>query len=252
MAWTGTGTQAESPTVGMTLDDMIDLMRIRMAIFLDGLDYKYNFTDQKAVLLLNKAQRKVITLVRRHFRHELDNDFTEQELDEDDGYFDLSTLDPLMFETYIGVEKVRLTGGRFCTKKSFEEVREITNACITPSTSKPIYYIRGNYLYVKPYESQTIDIYGYRRPVDMVIGSVDCELNEGLQDIIIEIAVEMWLNAIGKYEQSIVVRANYIDRIQHMHLTSPVSESALHESDLESSGDSMDDYPRQTIYIGTL
>jgi len=240
----GTMTQASAPTVGMTLDEMVDLVRIKMEKFLFGLDYGLQFTPQKAVLFLNKAQRRAVTLIRRHFRHELDNDFTEQALDEDDGHFDLSTLSPLLFGTYIGIDDIRLTDGKYCTKKSLSEIREIRNAYRTPSTSKPIYHIRGNNIYVEPYASQTIDIYGYRRAVDMVLGSVDCEMGEGIQDVIIEIAVSLWLDTIGESGSADKAKVKYFERIAEIHSTAAPTDSILHDSDVEESWDPMDDERR--------
>jgi len=231
-------------TVGMTLDEMIDLVRIKMERFLENLDYGLTFTPQKAVLFLNKAQRRAVTLIRRHFRHELDNDFTEQALDSDDGHFDLTTLSPPLFGVYIGIDKIRLTDGKFCTKKSLDEIREIRNAYRTPSTSKPIYHIRGSKIYVEPYASQTIDIYGYRRPVDMVLDSVDCELGEGLQDVIIEIAVSLWLDSIGEGDLADKCKVKYFERIGEIHSTMAPTDSILHDSDIEESWDPMDDEKR--------
>ena len=237
-------------TVGMTLDDMIGLLQMKMERFLTNLDYGLTFTPQKAVLFLNKAQRRAITIVRRHFRHELDNDFTEQALDEDDGHFDLSTLSPPLFGTYIGIDRIRLTDGKFCTKKSFDEIKEIRNRNITPSASKPIYWIRGNYIYVEPYESETIDVYGYRRAVDMVLDSVDCELGEGLQDVIIEIASSLWLHSIGEVKLANECKLNYMERIGEIHSTMPASESAIDESDVEEPWDSMAGIDHEVIYVG--
>jgi len=245
----GTGTQASAPTVGMTLDEMIELVQIKMDRFLNNLDYSLSFTKQKAVLFLNRAQRRAVTLVRRHFRHELDNDFTEQALDSTDGYLDLSTLDPLLFDTYIGIDKIRLTDGKFCTKKSLEEIRVIRNKSISISTSKPIYWIRNALIYVEPFADQTIDIYGYRRPVNMALGSVDCELGEGLQDVIIEIAAYLWLDSIGEREHAEKCRLRYLERIGEIHSTMAPTDSIEHDSDIEESWDPMDDEVRE-VYIG--
>jgi len=229
---------------GMSLDEMIGLLQMRMDRFLSKLDFSLLFNKTKAVLFLNKAQRQAVTLVRRHFRHEIDNDFTEQALDSNDGHFDLSTLSPLLFGIYIGIDKIRLTDGKFCTKKSLDEIREIRNRNISIPTTKPIYWIRGTYIYVEPYEGQTIDIYGYRKPVDMVIDAVDCELNEIIQDIIVDIAVSIWLDTIGEIEQAKNNKLKYLERLNELHLTMSPSDSVAHDSDVSESWNPMDDEPR--------
>jgi len=270
--------------------------------FLAAFNYDLSFTKQKAVLFLNNAQRRSVTLIRRHFRHELDNDFIEVPLGEN-GSVDLSNLEPLLFGTYIGIDNIRLTDGKFCTKKSFEEIRQIRNRSIIATTSRPIYYHRGNKIYVEPYTEHDsystlwvpdggrmvlnplgadgtvwerdgervmladspvtndlwtldgdrvylnvlvdkVDIYGYRRPVDMVLDSVDCELSEGLQDVIIEIATSLWLDSIGEREHAEKCRLRYLERIAEIHSTMAPTDSVRHDSDIEESWNPMDDEPR--------
>ena len=233
--------------VTKTIEEMLSLL----GIYLDDVKHKILGLSEK-VLMLNDAQDKTLTILNRHVLEELDVPLLAQTLDSS-GAFDLSLLANPVFHKNKGIDGVRLTGGKFCSRISFHEYRKYIDLNKVFTAEKPVYYLRGNKIYVEPYEGQTIDLYYMREPVKMElyansINNVDCELDESVKTIIIGIACE---NYVDRTKEAARAYDNALKAIESLNLVSAPSDSI--EYDVEHfREDTEDEFPINTTqYLNT-
>ncbi len=147
------------------------------------------------VNLLSRSQDNAMTLIPGSYftgLHVLDEDVALGT----DGSFSLATLDYDVFHTPKGLMGVRVNGEYFARMISFSEFLELKHSRVTIQDAEPVCYIRGNFVYVEPYDTgDTVDVYYLRKPVEMALDSagnhdddVNCELPREVQDIIIDLA----------------------------------------------------------------
>lgn len=149
----------------MTARQMMALLNHR-ALALPKAD---DINDAMRLTFLNLAVEWAVPLLERHYLHELETSALAQALDSTAGYFDLSTLTTPVFMPERGLYGVKLTGGKFATKKSFEEYRILTNKlALTTSAYDPIYTIIGSRIYVQPFTGQTVDLYYLKQPDEIL------------------------------------------------------------------------------------
>lgn len=178
-----------------TTAQMID----QLGLYLNKLDVKYEnktlvdkspyeFVDKERLLMLNRAQRKVVSLIVIDYfakLYTLDSTKTVTA-----GAFALSGLTSTPMYNPWGILGVKTNGGKFCDFIKFEEYKQLTNDSKSYSIEKPKWYIFGSSMYVLPTTGiSTIDIYYVREPVAMSItGPTACELSDEVQEIIIDYA----------------------------------------------------------------
>lgn len=150
----------------MTLADMGQLLQI----YLDDA-YGELYTYPMLAMLLNMAQDNVIQELRWDLTPEVNLLATGKSLESDGSYDYVTglTANPPMFNDR-GIVAVKLTGGMFCRRISFREEMEKINKSRTANSFRPEFWAYGKKIWVEPYESQTIDIYYRRRPVQMAFG----------------------------------------------------------------------------------
>jgi len=156
----GTSDAAGAParTGIMDLATMVDLFNIKVG------DPKANeFNISHKLHYLNQGQNRVIRLLKREMLEDIDASDTSQTLGSS-GEYDLSSLTYTVFDNYRAIDAVRLTNGNFCDKVSYREYMSMINKSYTINSSCPIYYRRGNIIYVVPYSGHTIDVYYMRKP----------------------------------------------------------------------------------------
>lgn len=216
MGGTSTGTVAAAAT-GRTVTEMRDLL----GIYLEDAD-KNEIIPLTRLQLLNTAQDRVVTLLNRHILDELDASELAAALDDTDGYYDFSGLS--IFHNK-AIDGIRITDGNFCFKISFNEFIKLENQGFTFTTNDPIYYIRGDYIYVEPFENATtIDIYYQSTPADLSIDpEVNCSLDDNVADIIIGLACE---NFVDKTDTAARAFANAWKKIEELNELA-VSDSPL-------------------------
>lgn len=180
-------------TNGRDLDNMLAMMGVLLGDVDEGM-----FEPDQKVDMLNQGQNRTIDLVNKHALPELDEKALAKTLD-DNGAFDLATLNYPILGGYAGVDIVRLTDGQSCRKTSKEEYRRHKDNSKTFNETEPIYYHEGSKIYVLPYENQTIDIHYRHEPAKMILATdsdnnVNCELATRTHDIVIGMAVEDYVD----------------------------------------------------------
>jgi len=201
-------TSLESNTpVGLSSLEMAERVRLLIG---EKLEYK------TILLMLNNAQDETIRIFlnnNKQVLQDLNVSLTDQVLDSD-GEFDLTTLDYSIFKKYKGLYSVKLIDYDYCDKISYEEFMAFENRNRIYTVSKPIYYLKGDIIHIEPNNDggYKFDMDYIRTPNQMTIASVSensvyCELDIELQDIIIGLACEDYIDvstkAKGAYERAI-------------------------------------------------
>lgn len=147
----------------MTLTDMIGYFRI----YTQDTE-KNDFSIDFIIQMLNNNQKRVLSILPRHIFPELDTSVLAQSLTS--GAFDLSGLTVSIYNKAQGLTGVKTSGGYFCKRISFDEYRIMidkeTQGTFTFETTKPIYYVQGTNIYIKPIPT-TIDLFYMKEPRDM-------------------------------------------------------------------------------------
>lgn len=183
-------------TTTYTAAEMVD----QLGLYLNKLNYRFDdshtlvdkapdeFTKTERLLMLNRAQRKVVSLtVIDYFARLL-------VLDEDEvvtsGACALTNLSQTPIYNPWGIIGVRTNLGKFCEYIKFFEYKQLINDDKTFDIDKPKWYIYGSSIYVLPTTGiSTIDIYYVREPVAMSLATpTACELSDEMQDIILDYA----------------------------------------------------------------
>jgi len=145
------------------------------------------------VLLFNRAQDRLISMLKRNIVRDLDVTVTAQSLGSS-GEFDLTGLTCPVWRGTQGIDGVKLTGGRFCKRISFDEYRLRNDLGDAFTADHPAWYARGTNIYVLPHSGYAIDIYYMREPARMALGNgggdTDCELDEMFHGLIVGLALE--------------------------------------------------------------
>jgi len=193
--YTGAEINGYTQLNGYSLRDMIDELGMMLNELNQAGNEPFEYTPIMGVRLLNRAQNRVMKMLPRTFYTELHLLDEENALD-DDGAFDLSTLDDSVFEKTVGLMGIRLNGDKFCRKITFAEYLELEQVDTTYSSDNPMYYIRGTNIHVLPgTSSDTVDLY-YMREADTLAldpnnnsdDDVNCELPIEAQDVMLDIA----------------------------------------------------------------
>lgn len=184
---------ATTPTFDTSIKEMSELLGLYL---LDEKQIKFN--PKRKTLMLNWAQDKMVLRLERPALFDLYTSELAQDLDADDGYFDLSTLSPAIYDNAYGIIAIKITDGEFCDRISEEEYRDNANNSVVYTAEKPKYLMRGTKAYILPFTSgtTTIDIYRLKIPTVMRLSdggsqvAVDCIFGPKFQKIILGLACE--------------------------------------------------------------
>lgn len=200
----------------MTLREMIDDLEIRL--YPDGGAERSElaFTADKALRWLNRAQLYVARELDVQFVRELHATADSQALGASDGSFDLTGLSPEPIEGEKGILSVQLTGGKHCDLLDDDRRRGNEDSSKTYGSSRPVYWLIGQTMYVRPYSGHTIDLEYKKLPTDMAFdagddpsGDTSCALDDVVQELIVEYAAGLAGNREAKkFTESEVRRLN--------------------------------------------
>jgi len=146
------------------------------------------FTKLERELMLNRAQRKVVSLTVIDYFSKLN--VLDSEKTVTSGVCALSGLSQTPIYDPWGIIGIKTNIGKFCEYIKFEEYRELTNNNKSYSNEKPKWYIYGSNIYVLPTTGiSSIDIYYVRQPVAISVTTpTACELSDEMQEIILDYA----------------------------------------------------------------
>jgi len=228
-------TLADSPSNFISdyyISDMVHFFGLIMNEANQADEEPLEYTKLMVVKFLNRAQDFVISLLDRKALRDLDIEVTSQALDSD-GKFDNTTLTYPIYQDSIGIDGIRLTSGAFCRKMSYSEYKGRVSANETFSTTEPKYYVRGDYIYVKPAldgdgNTQTIDIYYMKYAPNMAQTFdyntedeyTDCVFtNSKLRNAIVEIAVYYGYKFGNRLEMANMAFARGVSTINDINRT---------------------------------
>jgi len=120
------------------------------------------------VNMLNRAQRIAASKLAPFMVPELVNSATEQATGDASG-FDLTGLDPDLFNGQAGIISVKHSGGHYCRFLTEAERQEDSDNQVTYVYADPVYWIIGQTMYVNPYSGYTFDITYKAEPTDMAV-----------------------------------------------------------------------------------
>lgn len=138
---------------------------------------------------LNAAQQRVVRGLPWHLLGTLQT--KDSALALSSGAFAFTSLAESIFEKAAGLKAVRITGGKFARKISFEEYQGTVKYDKSFSADRPVYYIVGGNVNLLGYGTDdTVDVYYARYPQMISLAdSVDSELSATLQEIVLEFAM---------------------------------------------------------------
>jgi hypothetical protein len=177
-----------------TLSEMLDELGIYLSDLNQADNEPLEFQEKLKVVALNRAQDEVLKRLKNEYVVDLYEVAESNALTSD--RFDITTLSSPIFHKGKGLMGVRIHDYKFCYKLNFGEYRLAKTNEREFTREEAVCYQRGNYIYVEGQNSSdTIDLHYIREPVKMalaVFGDHDddssCELEQGLQDIIISYA----------------------------------------------------------------
>ncbi len=172
----------------MTLSQMIDLAEV----YFYELDREV--VPAQMLILLNQAQEKLVSMLNRNIITDLDVTLLAQSLGSS-GEFDLSGLTDTIWHGTQGIDGIKHTDGKFCSKISYGEYKIQSDHDNEFTDSFPIYYVRGTNIYVMPYSDHTIDFYYREELTKMALGvapasDTSCALNAMFHELIVGLALE--------------------------------------------------------------
>lgn len=193
--YAGAELNGSSTLNGYTLVEMINKLGLRLNELNQAGDEPFEFKPYALVTLLNQAQDKVLTKLPLSYFTDFHEPKKGNVLDVN-GSFDLTTLTYSIFHKTVGLMGVRLNGDKFCRKVSYSEYLELEQVETKYNKNDPIYYIRGNNIYIEPHTTgDTVDITYMREADTMALdgsnnhdNDVNCELPKEAQEALLEFA----------------------------------------------------------------
>jgi len=143
---------------------------------------------------LNNAQLTVVRLLHRNYLTEIGAEKSGLALTGGvSAALNASSLGYVLIKGNDGIISVKiLSSGRFATKLENEEIALINNTFYDGSDIDPTYIVIGGKLFVRPTSIASVDVNFIRKPATLT-ASIDCELNESLHEIVVQIAEsELW------------------------------------------------------------
>lgn len=165
----------------MTYKEMDDLLALSLNEINQAGDSPFEFTPTMRQTFLNMGQNEAIRLLNKHHLSVLDTDVTGKAL-VGGSYYDLTGLSVLPFDYDKGLDGVLITGGKYCDKLSFQEVKDKANARQTFSNDRPRYYVRGTRIYILPTQATdaTIALSYRREPNKMYLSVSNGDIKAGV------------------------------------------------------------------------
>jgi len=139
---------------------------------------------------LQSAMVKVVDLIDNHFLTELEVHDTNKTVTAGSMAFSVLTNLPIRN----GILNVKVTSGKYCTIREVEDLKRTENTYKTGSTTNPLVHIFSEKLVFEPTTIAAADVWYLRGPTTLLAGSVVCELNIALHDVVCRFAEsEIWL-----------------------------------------------------------
>ena len=176
----------------MTSAEMKTLLGLRMEDPSES-----NFSAATKYSALNVAQRTVANFLDESFLTELETraNFVLTQAQKTAGFygFGSSTIQPIRNR----VKAVQVNYGNgflYCRLIPFDDVKNMENMYLAGDKESPIAYVFGNKLYVRPdfADITGVAVYYLNSPAT-IADAQNCELNESLHDIVVDLAEsELW------------------------------------------------------------
>lgn len=192
--WGGTVNSA-SLVAGYTLEDLIDRLGNMLNELNQAGDQPFEYTPQMGLGFLLWGQRRLLSMIPMSYFDMLHEKLTGIALDAG-GAFTLASITPAIWEKTKGIQGVQHVGGMFANRISFEEYRKFKDARMVFNANSPVCYLRGGKVFIEPFSTgDTASLYWMREPARMALDpygehgyDTQCELSEGLQDILLDLA----------------------------------------------------------------
>ena len=175
-------------------------MNDQLGLYLNKLNYRFDesktlvdrspheFTKLERDLMLNRAQRKVVSLTVIDYFARLNTLDSDQTVTS--GACALSKLTKTPIYNPWGILGIKTNHGKFCEYLKFHEYKALINDGKAFDLNKPMWYLFGANIQVLPTTGiSTISIYYVREPVTITtVTPTACELSDEMQEIILDYA----------------------------------------------------------------
>lgn len=166
------------------------MMLSMMGVLLNDIDENIFFPEMK-LFMLNRGVDRYCALVNKKLLKEIHQESPEIAID-DSGY-DIDLLDPVIMAGDEYIDYVKVKDGLYCIRISHDEYVELTNRGAIFDDEEPVYFIKGDRLYVSPTGTVTIGYWHTPRQAalgDIEANDVNIEFDDTKKDIIVGLAFE--------------------------------------------------------------
>ena len=151
----------------------------------------FEFTEATRAFALNIAQNKAVQLLDKGLLPELETSDLAKALDSS-GDYTLSSLTSTVYNSPLGIERVRISSGKFCEITTFDEYTDLVNIDHTFVVTAPYAYLYGGTIHIEPNSgiATSIDVY-YRKEPAAIASGADCAFNVKVDEVIVHYAASL-------------------------------------------------------------
>lgn len=177
-----------SPALNMTYAEMIAWLQLVLNDLNQADSEPFEFPPAVLANALNLAQNKAVQLLDKGLLPELETSDTSKALDSS-GDYALAGLASTVYNSPLGVERVKISGAKYCELITYDEYSDLVNIDHTFVAGAPYAHIRGGTIHVEPNSgvSTSIDVFYRKEPVEIASGA-DCAFSIKVDEVIMHYA----------------------------------------------------------------
>ena len=194
----------------MTNTEMIDLLGLR----LEDPDKKA-FSADARYKAINVAQLTITNLIDNSLLTELEH--SENKTSSSGGIINVTDLTYIPIRNGIyAVKNNDSSVNAFLNLIEFKDIKRLENTYLSSSVNNPVGYIFANKINIEPASAHSCTIYYLRKPNDVDDGN-DCELDESLHEIVVDLAEAQLWKMDGQYARATSATENAIQIISALN-----------------------------------
>jgi len=201
----------------LTYTQMKDWLQILLNQLNQADSEPFEFTPASTDLMINTAQNKVAELLDKGLLPELETSDLSKALDAS-GNYDTASLTAIVYDSPLGIDRIRISSGKFCEITTFDEYTDMVNIDHTFVVTAPYAYLYGGTIHIEPNSgiATSIDVYYRKEPTD-ISSSANCAFNIKICETIVHYAASIGFEWGKDLERSERERSLAFDEIAQMN-----------------------------------
>lgn len=175
------------------------------------------WTSANKVIQLNRAQIRLCMMLHEGYLSRIQ--YKQSTVTLTNGITSiLSAGNALTYDMLGGADSIMMVETNtslFGRRISVRDLGRQLNTYMAASANEPMYYVFQKYLYLLPSASfSTVNIYYLREPTALADDTTECEVDEHLHELIVDLAASQCFKAEGKTERSELALNRVLTQVQ--------------------------------------